>query len=72
MAMVLDLEAFKKVAEGGEGGAGEGGRGLLGDCEFDAFEGRGLRGLWHAVVLDVGLERVELLDFLLGRGSRSL
>ena len=67
---ILDLQSLDQMAECGQGGAGEGGGGLLRDGELEAFEDGGLRGLGAAVVLDVAFERVEQVDLAFRRCCR--
>jgi len=45
---------------------------LLGDGKLEALEDGRLRALGHAIVLDVGLEAVEGIDFGVGVDGGSL
>jgi len=59
LGLLLELQALDEMAEGGEAGLDEGGRGGCGNGEANAFEDGGLALFGHAVVLDARLEGGE-------------
>jgi len=70
--LLLQLQALEEVAQGGEAGRDQGGRGGGGDGEPDALEDGSLAALGDAIVLDAGLEVVEQRQARVDVGRRLL